>query len=290
MPAARVREEEARMNRPRNAHWLVLLSVLVTAVLVLPVDTPADEKIYFGYEFSEGHSQQYKVKFKMEMFWGTFSQSTIVDLELTEKCLGETEDGAFKMEIVFDKVDASVMMFDRMQETGIGEALTGQTVSFVLDKFGETDDVTAMGYIESWNQVEGQIKAIIDQMYVYLPDKPYGKDEKWEHTDEKDEDGLNITARWEYTFEEWKEEKGRECAKVKAEAELGIGGVQTTPGGDYTVEGEGDGEYEFYFDRVDKIIVKMKGGIEIKSDMSPVSGGGDKVESTVLYDIEKELL
>ena len=172
----------------------------------------------------------------------------------------------------------------------MGEAMTGQAVSFVLDKFGETDDISAMGYIESWNQLEGLVKALVDQMYIYLPDKPYGKGEKWEHTDEKDEDGLNITSLTEYSFKEWKEEKGRECAKVKAETELGIGGITTTPNGDYNMEGEGDGEYEFFYCRVDKIVVKMKGGIEVKSDMSPVSGSRDKIESTVLYEIEKELL
>ena len=38
-----------------------------------------------------------------------------------------------------------------------------------------------------------------------------------------------------------KEEMGRECAKVKAEIEFGIGGISSTPGGDYKMDGSGDG-------------------------------------------------
>ena len=108
------------MDRKSRVNSLIL-GVAVAVLSLVTADTAADDGVHFVYEFSDGHTQQYKVNFKQEMFWGTFSQSAIIDMEVTEKCVGATEDGGFKMEIVFDKVEASVMMFDRMQETGIGD-------------------------------------------------------------------------------------------------------------------------------------------------------------------------
>ena len=46
----------------------------------------------------------------------------------------------------------------------------------------------------------------------------------------------------------------------------------------------------FFFDGSEKLIVKLKGSIEVKSDMVPVSGSGDTIESTIIYEINRELL
>jgi hypothetical protein len=205
-------------------------------------------------------------------------------------CVGVTEDGVFQMELKFDKVEASVMMFDRMQDSGIGEDLSGQSISYTVDKFGETNDVGAVGYIESWSQVEQLVTEIANQLYVYLPSQAHAAGDKWEFTDERDEDGMNITENWEYEFKEIAQAKGRDCAKVKAEVEFGVGGIASTPGGDFNMEGEGDGKYEFFFDGSEKLVVKLKGSIEVKSDMVPVSGSGDTIESTIIYEINRELL
>jgi len=279
------------MDRKLRVDLLALvLVVAVAALMLVPADTRADEGIHFVYEFNEGHNQQYKVSFKQEMFWGTFSRSAIIDMEVTEKCTGVTKDGDFVMEIVFDKVDASVMMFDKMRETGIGDQLTGQAVGFTVNKFGEPDDIKALGYIESWNQMEPMVKAFVSRFYVYLPDESHAKGDKWEHTDEMDEGGMNITWTTEYEFQDMAQEKGRDCAKVKTETDMGIAGVSNQAGTDYEMEGEGDGKFELLFDAADKIVVKLKGSMEIKSDMTPVAGKGDSIESTINYEIQRELL
>lgn len=277
------------MNKT-GVRWPIVLGLAVAALVAAPSGIPADDGVHFAYEFSEGYVQQYKVNFKQEMFWGSFSRSAIVDMEVTEKCVGVTEDGVFEMELAFDKVEASIMMFDRMQGSGIGESLEGQSIAYTVDKFGETNDVRALGYIEAWNQVEQLVTEIANQFYVYLPDESHAKGDEWEHTDERDEDGMNITENWEYKFEKVEEKKGRECAKVKAAVEFGIGGIASTPAGDFDMDGEGDGKYEFYFDTTEKLVVRMKGSIEVKSDMVPVSGTGDEIESTVIYEIVRELL
>ncbi len=277
------------MNKT-GVRWPIVLGLAVAALVAAPSGIPADDGVHFAYEFSEGYVQQYKVNFKQEMFWGSFSRSAIVDMEVTEKCVGVTEDGVFEMELAFDKVEASIMMFDRMQGSGIGESLEGQSIAYTVDKFGETNDVRALGYIEAWNQVEQLVTEIANQFYVYLPDESHAKGDEWEHTDERDEDGMNITENWEYKFEKVEEKKGRECAKVKAAVEFGIGGIASTPAGDFDMDGEGDGKYEFYFDTTKKLVVRMKGSIEVKSDMVPVSGTGDEIESTVIYEIVREPL
>ena len=278
------------MNRQICAGWLVILGMVIAVLIATPTGVPAGDGVHFEYKFGEGYVQQYKVNFKQEMFWGSFSRSAIIDMEITEKCTGVTEEGLFQMELVFDKVEASIMMFDRMQDSAIGENLTGQAITFTVDKNGETNDVRAVGYIESWGQMEQMVTEIANQFYVYLPAEDHGEGEEWERTDERDENGMNITENWVYKFDKMEEAKGRNCAKVKAKVEFGVGGVATTPGGDFNMDGEGDGEYEFLYDPAESQIVKMKGSIEVKSDMTPVSGTGDEIESTIVYEIQKELL
>lgn len=277
------------MHTRQVFRYLTVLA-LVATVIAAPAVTGADGGTHFAYDFSEGYVQQYKVNFKQEMFRGSFSWSAIVDLEVTEKCVGVSDEGAFEMEIVFDKVEASMMMFDKMRDSGIGESLTGQAVSFTVDKHGETNDVKAMGYIESWNQVEQIVTELVNQFYVHLPAEDHSKGDKWEFTDEKDEQGMNVTENWEYEFKEVKQEMGRECAKVQAEVEFGIGGISSTPGGDFKMDGGGDGKYEFFFDGSEGLVVKLKGAIEINSDMTPVDGKGDTNELTINYEISRELL
>jgi len=278
------------MNKPLGVQWLAVMGLVAVVLAAMPGAIAAGDGVHFVYEFNEGYVQQHKVGFKQQMFFGNFSRSAMVDMEVTEKCVGVTEEGLFEMELVFDKVEASIMMFDKMQDSNIGENLTGQTISFTVDKFGETNDVRAVGYIDAWSQMEQLVTEIANQFYVYLPDEDHAEGENWERTDERDENGMNITESWEYKFEKVDEVRGRKCAKVKAEVEFGIGGIAVTPSGDFNMEGEGDGDYEFFFDWAEKLVVKMKGSIEVKSDMTPVSGTGDEIESNIIYEIERELL
>ena len=269
--------------------WILVAIGILAVTVTAPAPAPAEESVMFKYKFREGYNQDYKIKFSQEMYFGSFGMSFFWDLEVTFKCVGITEDGKFNMEVVFNKVDASRMQGDRMEETKLGEQLTGQTVACVVDVHGEVDDIKAMGYIEAWRQIERDIKTVIQAFFVYLPAEEVAKGENWENTDERNQEELHITSRSEYEFKEIKDKKGRQCAKVKAKTEVGIGGVQETPQGDFKAEGEGEGETEFYFDVADGIIVKLKDEMEIKMDMTPVAGG-DGFEITRSYQIEVELL
>lgn len=273
----------AGRSLPKVAVTLAIAALLVPAVL------SADDSVIFGYDFEEGNTQDFKVKFTQETFFGSFSSSVFADMEITEKCVGVNEDGTYQMEILFNKVESSMMWMDKMQESSMGEELTGQTIGYTVDKNGEVDNIKALGYIESWRQYEGSMKQLVSGFYPYLPGEEISKGGEWEDSDENDEGGMHVTSSANYVFTEMKEEMGRKCAKVEAEIETGIGGVNTTPMGEYNAEGEGEGEAEFYFDPSESIIVKLKEKIEIKMDMTPVSGG-DAIETTVSFEIERELL
>lgn len=285
----RTAKEVEMTDRLRCGSRLWILVAIGVLAVTIAAPAPAEESVVFTYKFREGYNQDYKIKFSQEMYFGSFGMSFFWDLEVTFKCVGITEDGEFNMEVVFNKVDASRMQGDRMEETKLGEQLTGQTVACVVDVHGEVDDIKAMGYIEAWRQIERDIKTVIQAFFVYLPAEEVAKGENWENTDERNQEELHITSRSEYEFKEIKDKKGRQCAKVKAKTEVGIGGVQETPQGDFKAEGEGEGETEFYFDVADGIIVKLKDEMEIKMDMTPVAGG-DGFEITRSYQIEVELL
>ena len=265
------------------------IPALILVLLVTPRGLAANDTAMFTYDFDEGHNQDYKVKFTQETFFGTFSSSVFADMEVTEKCVGTTEDGKFEMEMTFNKVESSMMWMDKMQPSTMGDELTGQSISFVVDSHGEVDDIKALGYIESWRQFEGSVNQLVNGFYPYLPGKEISKDEEWENSTESDEEGMHVTSNAVYKFSEMKEEKGRNCAKIEVEIETGIGGINSTPMGEYQTEGSGEGEGEFYYDPADGIVVKIKEKIEIKMDMTPVSGG-DAVETTVTFQVERELL
>jgi hypothetical protein len=275
--------------RCSSRFWILVVIGILAVTIAAPAPTGAEDSVMFKYKFKEGYNQDYKIKYSGEMFFGTFGMSFFTDLEVTFKCVGVTEDSKFNMEIVFNKVDASRQRGDRMEETGMGEQLTGQTVACVVDVHGEVDDIKAMGYIEAWRQIEQEVRTVIKAFFAYMPAEEVAKGETWENTDEQSQEDLHVTSRSVYEFNEIKDEKGRQCAKVEAETEIGIGGVQTTPQGDFKAEGEGEGKTELYFDVADGIIVKMKDKMEIKMDMVPVAGG-DGFEITRSYQIEVELL
>jgi hypothetical protein len=272
----------------RRRRGLAALS-LCAAVAVAAATPAAGKAIQFQYQYEEGSSFKHKVKFTQEVWFGTFSRSQIVDLEVTEKCVGKTEDGKFKMEMVFNKVESSLMMFDQMQEDQLGAGLTGQSVSYIVDSHGEVSEIRAMGYIEAWERMSAAVEGLLNGWYAYLPAEEVAVGDGWTQNKTEEEEGLVTETEAEFTFEEMKEEVGRECGKVEAETELVISGTTNTPMGTFDAEGTGEGKFEFAFDPTALVVVKLKGKIEIKMDMTPSSGKGDKVETTVNIEMEREL-
>lgn len=271
--------------------FLVIVGTLV-AVSVVLLPAQAEDGVLLKYDYQKGTSFDHKVKFTQEISFGSFAFSQFMDLEVTEKCMGVTEDGKYQMEMVFNKVESSRMQFDKMVEDNSSETLVGQAVSYLLDEHGEVDKVNAMGYIENWEMISGNIIALIESWYPYLPAEKVASGGNWEEVKDKEDDGegLLITTNAVFSFEGTKKEKDRECVKITADISQKFEGINSTPMGDFNTDGEGKGEYEVLFDPSDSAIVKLKGKHEVKMDMTPESGKGDDVETTVNMEMERELL
>jgi hypothetical protein len=262
--------------------------VLVVTALGLTSAVVADEEVFLGYSFSEGYEQHYKVKFNQEVDFGGFAFSQLIDMKVTEKCLG-TEDSLYLMEMTFDEVESARMQFDKMVDDPMGENLTGHTVTFKVDKFGETSEIKPTGYIEGWQQMQKIVEAVVNNWYAYLPNESVAEGGGWSKIDEPQEDaGMRTEGKSDYEFKEVKKEKGRQCAKIEARSENLVKGKQQTQMGAMDVEGNGKGEVEFYFCTESSTIIKYKAKVEMKMDMTP-EAGGDVTETTVNIVMEREV-
>jgi len=264
--------------------------VAVLAVAVFAVSVGAGDDIMFGYKFEEGYSAKYKLKFSQEIDFGGFTMSVLADFEVEEKCTG-VADGVYSMEATFIKVEASQVMFDNMQEHPMSEQLAGQTVTYKLDSHGDVSEIKAAGYVDGWAAMKDIVERVIESSYVYLPDEAIAAGSEWQQEAEKEttEEGMEVVTSSKFEFKEMKQQKGRDCAKIKGKVENTITGDMPTPQGVMEADGSGTGEYECYFDPGTTTIVKLKGRMDVRMDMVPVSGG-DTIETTVTYQVEKELL
>lgn len=269
----------------------VLFHILVASVIVgMTAGVVVAESVHFGYKFAEGYTSKYKVKFNQEVDFGGFAMSNFVDLEVTVDCVGAT-DAVYSMKMTFDKVEASRMMMDNMQNDPNAEKLVGKSVTFTVDAHGEVEDIAPVGYIDGWEMMKAGIEPIVKNWYVFLPNKALAAGEEWKEDKptEKQDNGMEVTTSAVYRFKEVKKEKGRDCARVEATVANMLGGSTDTPQGSFAVDGKGDGKFELLFDGSTSTIVRLKGKVDMKMDMTP-EGGGDKVETTVAYNIERELI
>jgi hypothetical protein len=267
---------------------VLITALAVVAAVSIAGHVGADEEVFLGYKFADGHSLDYKVKFNQEVDFGGFAFSQLIDMEITEKCVGEEED-KFLMEMVFTKVEAARMQFDKLVEDPMAENLTGHSVTFSVDKFGETSDMKPAGYIDGWQQMQKVVEAVVDNWYAYLPNESVAKGAGWTKEDEpKRELEMVVSGKADYEFTEVEKEQGRECAKIVVKSENTVTGKQDTPAGAMDVDGGGKGTVEFFFCMKSSAIVKYKAKVEMKMDMTP-EAGGDATETTIIISMEREL-
>ncbi len=277
------------MKSVRLSRWYAA-AVVVASVMFVPLVSSAGDTVLFKFDFKEGHKRDYRVKYTQEMSMREFSRSAFVDMEITEKCMGKREDGRFDMQIDFNKVESSLMMFDKMQQSTTGEVLKGRAVSFILDQNGKTEQIKAVGFIEGWGQVEGDVESVIEGLYAYLPGEEVAKGKGWQHEEEKKQSDVTTKTHADYVFKELKKDGGQSCATVEAISKYEVTGVNATPAGEFAVDGKGKGKFEMCFDPVELIVVKMKNKVQVLMDMTPVSGGADKMETTIGMELERTLL
>jgi hypothetical protein len=250
----------------------------------------AQDKVHFGYVVEEGFTESYKIKFNQDTDLGFFVMRVFVDMEVTEKCIG-VDDTGFLMQVTFDKVESSQMYQEKMSETPLAANLTGNSVTYHVDRHGEVTDIKAVGYIEGWASAEKIVEPVIESGYSYMPDEEVPKGGEWgkDAETEKTDQGMEVITTSVYTFKEMKEEKGRDCAKVEGKVENTITGQANTPQGPMTADGTGEGKFEMYFDPKTSRVVKVKTSMDIRMDLVPDSGG-DPVETTITYSLEREIV
>lgn len=264
----------------------VFLLTAVVAFLSTGVD--AGDEVMFAYTFADGYEQAYKVKFSQEVDAGFMTMSIFADLEVTEKFIAAEEE-SFQMEMVFDKVDASLMMFDQMQDAPISENLTGKSVFFTVDRHGSVTDIKAADYIEGWDRISQIVEPVIEGGFAYLPNREVAMGGSWEPEAEEDTgNDMTITHTGEIVFMKTAKEKGRECSYVEGKTQSVIGGTIDSGMGAANADGKGESEFEFYFDAANSIVVKMKQKTDVKMELTP-EAGGDSFETVVNYSLEREI-
>ncbi len=276
------------MTTSNGIRGLLLVSAVTAALGLVYPAVWAEDTVMFSYKFEEGTGHDYKVKFTQEMDYGGFAFNQFMDFEVTEKCVAVTEDGKFRMELLFNKVETSRMQFDKMEEDDSYDGLLGQSLTYLVDAHGAVTEVRAVAYVDNWARISPNITMMMQMWYAYLPGEQVEAGSGWKETKDKEDNGVGllISTSAEFSFEGTKKEKDFECAKVKAEVEQKIEGSQAG----YKTDGAGKGKYEFLFCPEKSVMVQLKSKFEIKMDMTPESGQGNDVESIVNVQMERALL
>lgn len=268
--------------------WVGLVTVLALGAFVSTSGVSAGDSVHLAYKYEEGSSQSYKIKFNQEVDLGQYIMTALVDMEITESCIG-VSDSTFTIEWTFDKVDASRTMFNKMQTDPMADNLVQQKVMFELDPSGDVTEVRPVSYIEGWDQAEETVIRIIEACFPPLPDKDVSVGEEWDLDEtETSDEGTKVTSSGKYKYKENKKEGGRKCAKLEGEVVLKISGQVAGPKGAMEADGGGKGKMEIYFDAAAGIVVKIKGRIGIDMTMTPLRGG-DSIETSVGFETEKKL-
>ena len=249
----------------------------------------AAQDVLFAYKFEAGSSHRYQVKLSQELDFGGNAISQIADLEVTVTC-ASVSDGKAVMDMTFDKADMMREMFGSQNADPIAEAITGRGVTFTVDATGEVGDIKQSGYYDGWDQIRAFVEPMVKGWYVRLPNQAYAPGAKWDNTDkDKSADGTDVTMISHYQYKENKQLGGRNCASVIGDIESTASGRSISPMGTFDVDGGGKGKAEFLFDPSAQMIVKLKAKMSVDMNLTPAAGG-DAVDTSVTYQMERELL
>ncbi len=267
----------------------VVLAVM--AILVVGFALPAAaQEVTFAYGFTEGTKLRYRVKLNQELDFGGNAMGQIADLQVTVTCKSAAE-GKYGMEMTFDKADMSRQMFGNLSSDPIAEAMIGKSVSYQVDSAGEVSDIKPVGYYEEWERMEQFVTMVVENWYVHLPGKAFAPGGTWDHAQkDKGDGGMDVATTTLYKFKESKKEGGRNCAVVTGDIATDLSGQSATGMGTFDVKGGGKGKIEFSYDPEARLVVKLKARMDVKTEMSPTSGGGNATSVNVTYQLERALL
>lgn len=267
----------------RMVYWCLFVAVVLFAAQAMA------QEVVFAYGFNAGSSHRYRVKISQEIDFSGNAMGQIGDLEVTVKCLS-VADGVASMEMVVDKADVSRQMFGNQAADPVGEMLIGHGVAFKVKAGGEVSDIAQSGYYDGWESIQPFVEPLLKGWYLRLPEKAYPPGGEWEHTDaEKGADGTDVKMTVRYKYKENKKQGGKDCAVVTGDITSEVTGTSISAMGTFKVDGGGKGKFEFLFDPAAGLTVKLKSTMTVDMDLTPAVGG-DSVDTSVNYSMERELL
>ncbi len=279
---------------------LALWTWSVTAALFALPSHSGDktESVNVGYRFEKGHSDEYKFELSQEYEFKGHSFFTLFDIEFGEKCEENANDSLFKMIISINKVSATFKRNNEIQDISLDEQMMNQSFAFNISSRGIVSELECEGYLEDEEEVMSLIKLLLISSYPYLPDSSLAEEGEWSFEgntvkEEKSNTSMAMESTAGFKVEEFKKEKGKNCAKIKTSAEIYMHGRIENEAGRFIIDGNGMEKGEAYFDISGGRIIKMKSQVEAEVtavDASGTAAAKREVNTlNIVYNMKKEL-
>jgi hypothetical protein len=279
--------------------WFGSVMSLMLLAGSVPVSAPAKAEkqvFYAGYGFEPGETNRFKLEFNQEMEIRGSSRISLIDMEITEKCVEALDDTLFKMEVTIDKLEASFRRNDNLLDNDIGDDISGQTFTFDLTPKGDTRNLEPKGFIENEKKVVGLLEQMLRIAYPELPDSDVAVGTEWKLEGVRSggaESEMETEYEATYIAEGEKKIKGRKCYKIKIKIDAYVHGRMTNDNAEVIIDGTGKGEAEMYFDAEGKKVMKLKSRMEL--DLTAIDASRSAAaereaqEVGIVYTLKKEI-
>jgi hypothetical protein len=267
----------------------MLIVVAAMAIMISTLATAAKD-VTFGYQFTPGKSEKYRLKINTDMEMTGMAASQIADMAVTVACVSKKAD-AFAMTLTFDKVDASNTIGGNTATDPNAMKMLGKSVGFTVNTHGDVTDIGPGPGFDAWQDVQQVIEPTLKNWYVYLPGTAVSPGGTWKRENYRDKSsaGADYVSNENFKFREMKKEKGHDVAMVDEDVTTEVGGSTQTPVGVFNLAGTGKGKFEFQFDPATGSIRYFKGNMGTDINMTPQTGG-DAMKTSVTNTIERELI
>lgn len=246
--------------------------------------------VLFGYKFEPGKAQRYRLKLNTQMEMSGMAVSQVADMTVNVTCSSH-DKGAYTMNLVFEKVDASNVLAGTTTTDPNAAGMVGKSVIFTVDEHGTVSGITPGPGFDTWSTVQQVVEPTLKSWFVYMPASKVAVGGKWKREGYRDQaaSGTEYMTNEFFTFRSNAKEKGRDVALVDHDVTTTVGGTSESPYGTFKLVGTGKGKFEFAYNPSNRTITRLKGDMETKIDMTPQSGG-TAMKTTIANHIERELL
>jgi hypothetical protein len=267
-----------------------MLTIAAVLAIIISTLVTAAGNVTFGYQFTPGKSEKYRLKINTDMEMTGMAASQVANMEVTVACVSKKAD-AYAMTLTFDKVDASNTIGGNTATDPNAMKMIGKAVTFTVNTHGDVSDIAPGAGFDSWADVQQVIEPTLKNWYVYLPGTAVAAGGTWKRENYRDKNaaGANYVSNESFKFREMKKDKGHNVAMVDEDVTTEVGGSTQTPVGVFNLAGTGKGKFEFQFDPAAGAIRFFNGTMTTDINMTPQSGG-DAMKTSVKNTIEREMI